>query len=448
MKHFPTLCTLLALVICQLPLISDSAERPTELNELRFEFHVGLAELEKNEPLQELNEKYRGYLEKQKAAYQKEGNLEAMMAVDGESKIFDENPGKELPPFPELKRLQGIYREQRKKLEAALNEKKLALMRSSEKKAKELSAKWTREGKIEEAKLALAESKHIAAMASDPGLAKTVPEATTEKSSTPSTPSRDDSPVTPETATKEKPFVNSLGMKFVPVPITGGASDGKLILFNIWETRVGDYEKFIRDDRDREWPKPDFPQKDDHPAVYVSWEDAVAFCEWLTEEDRKNRKIGKDQRYRLPTDHEWSCAVGIGKEEDPELLPSAKNQKLANVFPWGRDWPPPKGAGNYYGEETKKNPIPERPPIEGYEDPFDRTAPVGSFEPNEYGLYDLSGNAFEWSEDWYPGEQKKRVLRGSAWSYNYRDTLLSSGRYHGVPGFRGHHIGFRCVLGW
>ncbi len=78
MKLISMLFTLLVLAICQILAISSSAERPTELNELRFEFHVGLAELEKNEPLQELNQKYRRYLEKQKFAYQQAGNLDPL----------------------------------------------------------------------------------------------------------------------------------------------------------------------------------------------------------------------------------------------------------------------------------------------------------------------------------------------------------------------------------
>jgi hypothetical protein len=248
-------------------------------------------------------------------------------------------------------------------------------------------------------------------------------------------------------ATKDKPFENSLGMKFVPVPIRGGPTNRQTVLFSVWETRVEDYQEFVKD-TGRSWQKADFPQKDDHPAVYVSWEDAVAFCEWLTEEDRKKRKIGKDQRYRLPTDHEWSCAVGIGKDEDADLMPSAKSGKLPDVFPWGRDWPPPKGAGNYYGEETKKNPVSDasRIPIEGYEDPFDRTGPVGSFEPNEYGLYDLSGNVYEWCEDWVDSTKENRVLRGGSWNGHGRGGLLSSCRGRGTPTYRISISGFRVVV--
>jgi formylglycine-generating enzyme required for sulfatase activity len=250
----------------------------------------------------------------------------------------------------------------------------------------------------------------------------------------------------PASATKDNPFENSLGMRFVPVPITGGPTGGNRVLFSIWETRVEDYEAFIKEKSGREWAKPDFPQADNHPVVNVSWEDAVAFCEWLTGEERKNGKIGKDQRYRLPTDHEWSSAVGIGKDEDAGQLPAAKNNNIADVFPWGRDWPPPKGEGNYFGMETKNNPIPGRQPMEGYQDHFDRSAPVGSFEADEHGLHDLGGNVWEWCEDWFSSEQKRRVRRGGAWIYGSRHFLLSSTRGYDVPGSRNYRGGFRCVL--
>lgn len=444
MKTIPTILSLLVFAFCQLPIIPVFAERPEDLNLVRNEFYLKLAELEKNEPLQELNTKYRGYLEKQKTGYQKAGNLDGILAVEKEMRGFVGDPQMALSLFPDLSRMQSIYRKQRKKLESALNEKKLALIQWSAEQAKELSVKWTREGRIEDAKQALEDSKSIAAMVNAIPKSMTEEVADKEESSAASPTSRDDSLAA---ATKEKPFVNSLGMKFVPVPITGGPTVGQTVLFSAWETRVRDYEEFTKD-TGTDWPNAGFPQKDDHPAVNASWKNAVAFCEWLTEEERKKRRIGKDQRYRLPTDYEWSCAVGIGNEEDSNLLPSAKNEKLSEVFPWGRDWPPPEGAGNYYGEETKKNPVPDfyAKPIDGYEDSFDRTAPVGSFEPNDYGLYDLGGNVYEWCEDWYSSEQKERVLRGSSWRRNIRGNLLSSHRTYAEPDYWSNNLGFRYVL--
>jgi len=91
--------------------------------------------------------------------------------------------------------------------------------------------------------------------------------------------------LTAASAAPEKPFENSLGMRFVPVPITGGPSEGKTIRFSICETRVKDYARFAKAE-EREWPKPDFAQTDEHPAVNVSWEDATAFCAWLTKEEQ------------------------------------------------------------------------------------------------------------------------------------------------------------------
>ncbi len=255
--------------------------------------------------------------------------------------------------------------------------------------------------------------------------------------------------LSPAAATKDKPFENSLGMRFVPVPITGGPTGGQRVLFSVWETRVKDYAAFIKKDRKREWPEPDFKQGDDHPAVNVSWDDAAAFCAWLTQEDQKNGLLGKDERYRLPTDHEWSCAVGIGPKEDPSATPIGKNRKLTGIYPWGKEWPPPKGAGNYYGEEAKRNPIDgSKIIIEGYDDGYDRTAPVGSFEANPFGLYDLGGNACEWCEDWNdPARKHSRVLRGSSLNYAAEANIRASNRYAYAPDSRYDSTGFRLVLG-
>ena len=238
--------------------------------------------------------------------------------------------------------------------------------------------------------------------------------------------------------TKDKPYQNSLGMRFVPVPITGGRADGKEILFSIWETRVGDYEAFIKQNRGREWPKPRFKQKKDEPAVMVSWDDAVAFCAWLTEKRRKgSTRYRQGDVYRLPTDHEWSCAVGIGKKENAKDLIS-----LRNIFPWGEGMPPNEGGGNYYGEETKQNPIAKRNQIETYNDGFDRTSTVGSFESNEFGLFDMGGNVWEWCDDKQKG---KGLLRGGSIFTYQPHELLSTFRLRGYHNGK-DEFGFRIVL--
>jgi serine/threonine protein kinase len=238
-------------------------------------------------------------------------------------------------------------------------------------------------------------------------------------------------------ASIEKPFVNSLGMKFVPVPITGGPSGGQRVLFSVWETRVQDYEVFAKEELVK-WSA----KEPTHPAADVSWDEAQDFCKWLTARERKAGKLGRNERYRLPTDHEWSCAVGIGEQENAALLPSEKNGKLADMFPWGKDWPPPSGAGNFKGDETNA----DQKNLVGYRDDFKNTAPVGSFTANRHGIFDLSGNVWEWCEDWYDATQKDRVLRGGSWDSNDRGNLLSSNRNHHLPGYRNHNHGFRVVV--
>jgi hypothetical protein len=260
-------------------------------------------------------------------------------------------------------------------------------------------------------------------------------------------------PGTPAAATKDAPFVNSLGMRFVPVPITGGPTGGQRVLFSVWETRVQDYEVFVRETK-RERPKPVFEQGLTHPAMGVGWEDAQAFCVWLTEREHKDGRLASNERYRLPSDHEWSCAVGIGDREAAARLPNEKSGKFPDVFPWGRAWPPPATSGNFAGEELQpaltagKYSYIAGGVLAGYRDGHVHTAPAASFPANSLGLHDLSGNVWEWCEDWYDASGKERVLRGGSWDNNTPIHLRSSQRGRLTPAYRYFtSFGFRCVLG-
>ncbi len=239
--------------------------------------------------------------------------------------------------------------------------------------------------------------------------------------------------------------MNSLGMKFVPVPITGGPTDKQRVLFCIWETRVQDYEVFA-DETKREWPAPAFMQGPTHPAVNLSWDDAKAFCDWLTERERRTGQLRANERYRLPGDYEWSCAVRVREREDPRKTPSEKNGKGIEL-PWGTVWPPPQKAGNYSGEECKGHEASGQKILTGYRDDFPETAPVGSFAANHLGLFDLGGNAWEWCEDFYnsPAEGD-RVLRGASFLVPDRSGMLSSCRIGRSVSNRGPSQGFRVVL--
>jgi formylglycine-generating enzyme required for sulfatase activity len=242
-------------------------------------------------------------------------------------------------------------------------------------------------------------------------------------------------------------------MKFVPVPVIGGPTDGQPVLFSVWHTRVRDYEPFVKQ-TNRPWPKPDFEQGPTHPAVNVSGDDAQLFCQWLNAREKAARRLPAGWRYRLPSDHEWSCAVGLGAIEDAAELPTQKNSRIDDVFPWGAQWPPPRGAGNYAGEELQpalaagKFAYATKEVIPGYDDGFVNTSPVGSFAANRLGLFDMGGNVWQWCEDWLNNKHVDHVLRGASWGTNERRRLLLSHRYQYVATFHFKTFGFRCVLGY
>ena len=250
---------------------------------------------------------------------------------------------------------------------------------------------------------------------------------------------------TPIRASAASPWTNSLGMRFVPVP-------GTEVLFSIWETRKQDYAAYFANAGakvDTSWQNPEFKSQKisfapDHPAVRVSWRDAKAFCAWLTEKDRREGMLTAEASYRLPTDLEWSAAVGLTQEFG--ATPKDRDGKIVDVYPWGPGFPPPQGAGNFTDVTFSAAFGPDWAFIRGYRDGFATTAPVGSFAANKYGLFDLSGNVWEWCEDFFNGKSGNRVLRGGSWIIVVPRCLLSSCRWEDPPDRRDIAYGFRCVL--
>lgn len=221
-----------------------------------------------------------------------------------------------------------------------------------------------------------------------------------------------------------EPWTNGLGMKFIPV--------GELLV-SIWPTRVGDYMAY-------QAPviPADFTQTPDHPVINVNSDDAREFCKWLTASERKAGRLDENQTYRLPTDAEWSALAGIPDEGGN--TPEQRDGKFRQYL-WGTTWPPPAGSGNF--ADMKKGGIP------GYSDGWVQTSPVGSFPAMANGLFDMTGNVWQWVEDSYRGPQARKtwgVLRGGSWGTSQQNELQLGYRDVVDPKERDPLFGFRCVI--
>ncbi|HET6327694.1 MAG TPA: bifunctional serine/threonine-protein kinase/formylglycine-generating enzyme family protein [Planctomycetaceae bacterium] len=180
------------------------------------------------------------------------------------------------------------------------------------------------------------------------------------------------------------------------------------------------------------WRTPGFPQGDDHPVVQVAWQDATAFCDWLS------RKEGKT--YRLPTEAEWEYACRAGTATRTYYSADAEDTtKIGNV-----------------ADATAKAIFPHWKEIVKSSDGYAYTSPVGKFLPNNFGLYDMIGNAAEWCSDRYaadyfqhsptddptgPPTGDARIGRGGGFTH----VAGSRYRYWGVDSFRRPDWGFRVV---
>ena len=225
-------------------------------------------------------------------------------------------------------------------------------------------------------------------------------------------------------------WTNSINMIFVPVPKTK-------VWLSIWETRVMDYSNFaqISINLDKSWRNPGFKQDGRHPVIYITWREAKEFCDYLTEKERNEGLIHNRQSYRLPTDIEWSAAIGLPIESG--ITPKERDCKIKDIYLWGTGWPPPKGIDNYHESFNCEN--------------YEYTSPVGTFKPNRYGLFDLGGNVSEFCEDWYDNRPKYRVARGASWTDNAntlhrKESFLASYRKVMVETHRSPAFGFRVAF--
>ena len=220
-------------------------------------------------------------------------------------------------------------------------------------------------------------------------------------------------------ATAVHPHISRTGLPFVPIP-------GFKTLACIWPLRVCDYRVYC-EDRGLLFPDQQNPTGDTHPVVNVSWRDGIEFCLWLTLEERAAGLMADDQFFRLLTDLEWSAAVGLPNELG--ATPAERSKKIP-VYPWGADYPPPAGFGNY--DQSLNSDI------------YSFTSPVDAFHPNALGIYDLSGNVWEWCMDNYSASRKYQTMRGGSWDIGGH-ALMSSARNANDPDGTGTSMGLRIA---
>jgi formylglycine-generating enzyme required for sulfatase activity len=199
-----------------------------------------------------------------------------------------------------------------------------------------------------------------------------------------------------------------------------------------------DTDGVLRDAPGRSWRSAGFEQTDRDPVMCVNWDDAKAYVAWLS------KITGKS--YRLPTEAEWEYAARAGSKGTrywgDELESSCQYGNFADQT----------GAAALGWDKTPDKVFPCR-------DGHVYTAPVGSFKPNAFGLYDMLGNVWEWVEDCYsprltnaPTDGRpvladacaERLLRGGSW-YNSPWLARAAFRYFGAGGVRSRSVGFRVA---
>ncbi|MCB1069270.1 MAG: SUMF1/EgtB/PvdO family nonheme iron enzyme [Verrucomicrobia bacterium] len=229
------------------------------------------------------------------------------------------------------------------------------------------------------------------------------------------------------TETLSGAWENSIGMRFRPLPGHGA-------VMSIWETRMSDFERFVAETeydatgdawayQDNHWYQSVYSWSNtgyevtmDHPVCSISWRDAMTFCAWLTRKERASGAISPNQHYRLPTEEEWSTAVGVDAGQGTPGLSPSLLERLK--------------IGNY--RDTLLI------------DDYAFTSPVGSFSPNALGFYDLGGNVWEYCLD--QDAAQNRVIRGGSWLNHGVNYSRATARARVRETVRSCLYGFRVVL--
>jgi len=184
------------------------------------------------------------------------------------------------------------------------------------------------------------------------------------------------------------------------------------------------------------------------PASCLDWRDAQAYVEWLNKKVRETRpELGnREGPYRLPSEAEWEFAARGGVDGAlfvwGDTVDGIRSPKAANV-----------------ADDTVRPHYPWWAVFPNYRDGFSWTAPAGSFAANGFGLFDMAGNVWEWTADWYaptayssspamdprgPASGRSRVVRGSSWG-DEPLVLRISERSYQSPEHRSYFHGFRCA---
>ncbi len=185
--------------------------------------------------------------------------------------------------------------------------------------------------------------------------------------------------------------------------------------------------------KNMKWNVTPWKLADDQPVVFVSWNDAKAFCSWLSRKEKRT--------YRLPTEAEWEMACRGGM--------------VWSRFPWGNRLPGRNDTN--FGDGDPK--LPES--LTTVDDGYQYVAPVGSFPPNGFGLHDMDGNVMEWVQDLYgrnyyetspledpqgpPGSEGSRVNKGGNWYASPADGRCAFRGFSG-PEMNFFNLGFRVVM--